>query len=129
MIYIPLLMFCIVFFELFMLLRLGKDALAIISRSLEGMRMLASAELDDDDKEILVLRMSREILKATLWFASKFVVISLVLYLLFRLTVALFPGLEPKLLEGFVSPIVILVLTVATVCYARMHKVVAARLK
>ena len=84
MIYAVLFPFCIVFFELFALLKIGRDALAILARSQEATRALMSAELSDDDKEVLTRRASADIFKATLRFALKFVAIGVVLYLLFQ---------------------------------------------
>ena len=83
MIYVSLLLFCVVFFELFVSLRIGTDAVAIMARSQEAMQVLASAELSDDDKEVFVRRASAQIFIATLRFAAKFASIGLVLYALY----------------------------------------------
>ena len=40
MIYVPLLLFCVVFFELFLSRRIGSDAVAMIARSQEAMPVL-----------------------------------------------------------------------------------------
>ena len=93
MIYAVLFPFCIALFELFALLNIGRDAMGIITRSQEAMRALMSSELGDDDKEVLMRRGSADIFKATIRFALKFLAIGGVLYLLFLLTVTLFPDL------------------------------------
>lgn len=129
MIYAVLFPFCIVLFELFALLNIGRDALAIITRSQESMRILMSAELADDDKEVLMRRGSADIFKATLRFALKFLAIGAVLYLLFLLTVALFPDLKQAMLESLYSPVVIAVLTVETLCYGWVRRAIVARLR
>jgi hypothetical protein len=72
MIYAVLFSFSIALFELFALLNIGRDAMAIIARSQEAMRVLMSSELGDDDKEVLMRRGSADIFKATLRFALKF---------------------------------------------------------
>jgi hypothetical protein len=128
MIYAVLFPFCIVLFELFALLKIGRDALAIIARSQESMRVLMSAEIADDDKEVLMRRGSADIFKATLRFGLKFLAIGAVLYLLFLLTVALFPDLKQALLESLYSPVVIAVLTAVTLCYAWVRRTIIARL-
>ena len=124
MVYAVLFPFCIVFFELFALLKVGRDAMAIITRSQEAMRVLMYSELADDDKEVLMRRGSVEIFKATLRFALKFVATGAVLYLLFMLTVTLLPDLQQALLESLYSPVVIAGLTVATLCYAWVRRAI-----
>ena len=129
MIYAVLFPFCIVLFELFALLKIGRDAMAIITRSQEAMRDLMSSELADDDKEVLMRRGSADIFKATLRFALKFLAIGVVLYLLFLLTVTLFPDLKQPMLESLYSPVVIAVLTVGTLCYAWVRRAIIPRLR
>jgi len=129
MIYAAFFPFCIVLFELFGLLNIGRDAMAIITRSQEAMRVLMSAELADDDKEVLMRRGSADIFKATLRFALKFLAIGVVLYLLFLLTITLLPGLKQALLESLYSPVVIAVLTVGTMCYAWARRSIVSRLR
>lgn len=128
MIYALLFPFCIAVFELFAWLKIGKDAMAIVTRSQEATRVLMNSELGDDDKEILVRRGSADVFKATLRLALKFVAIGAVLYLLFMLTAALFPDLKQPLLESLYSPVVIAVLTVATLCYAWVRRAIVSRL-
>jgi len=103
--------------------------MAIITRSQEAMRVLMSAELADDDKEVLMRRGSADIFKATLRFALKFLAIGVVLYLLFLLTITLLPGLKQALLESLYSPVVIAVLTVGTMCYAWARRSIVSRLR
>ena len=129
MIYAVLFPFCIALFELFELLKIGRDAMAIITRSQEAMRVLRSSELGDDDKEVLMRRGSADIFKATLRFALKFLAIGVVLYLLFLLTVALFPDLKQAMLESLYSPVVIAVVTVGTMCYAWVRRSIVSRLR
>src|SRR5262245_6761081 len=129
MIYAVLFPFCIVLFESFVLLKIGSDAMAIITRSQEAMRVLRSSEIGDDEKEVLMRRASADNFKATLRFALKFLSIGLVLYVLFLLTVTLFPALKQALLESLLSPVVIAVLTLGTMCYAWVRKGVLTRLR
>lgn len=129
MIYAVLFPFCILLFELFALLKMGRDAMAIITRSQEAMRVLMSSELGDYDKEVLMRRGSADIFKATLRFAAKFLSLGVVLYLLFLLTVTLFPDLKQALFESLYSPVVIAVLTFGTMCYAWVRKAILSRLR
>jgi hypothetical protein len=129
MIYAVLFPFCIALFELFGLLNIGRDAMAIITRSQEAMRVLMSSELGDDDKEVLMRRGSAAIFKATLRFALKFLAIGVVLYVLFLMTITLFPDLKKAMLESLYSPVVIAVLTVGTMCYAWVRRAIVSRLR
>jgi hypothetical protein len=129
MIYLVLFPFCIILFELFALLKTSRDATAIITRSREAMRVLMSSELGDDDKEVLMRRGSADIFKATLRFALKFLSIGVVLYLLFLLTVTLFPDLKQAMFESLYSPVVIAILTFGTLCYAWLRKAVLSLLR
>jgi len=113
-----------VLFELFALLKIGRDAMAIVTRSQEAMRVLMYSDLGDDEKEVLMRRGSADIFKATLRFALKFAAIGAVLYLLFMLTVNLLPDLQQALLESLYSPVVIAGLTVATLCYAWVRRAI-----
>lgn len=129
MIYAVLFPFCIALFELFALLNIGRDAMAIITRSQEAMRVLMSSELGDDDKEVFMRRGAADNFKATLRLALKFLAIGVVLYVLFQLTVTLFPDLKQAMLESLYSPVVIAVLTVGTMCYAWVRRAIVSRLR
>jgi len=129
MIYVLLMLFCVVFFELFVSLRIATDAVAIMARSQEAMRVLTSAELSDDDKEVFVRRASGQIFIATLRFAAKFALIGLALYALFWCTVTVVPDFERPLLDDFVSPLVIVSLTAATMAYAWIRRTLVPRLR
>jgi hypothetical protein len=123
MIYGPLVFLSIVLFELFLLLKMGENARHIIASSREAMRVLASRDLADEEKESFMRRGSLEILKATLRLAGKLLLAGGILFALFELIVAIFPGLRQPLLESFVSPGVIAILTAAIIGYAWARKV------
>lgn len=126
MIYAIVFLFGIVFFEMFLALRITKDAMAIIARSNEAMRVLKS-DLDDDEKEAFMRRGSADIFKATLRFALKFLSIGLALYLLFLLIVTLSPDARQPIADSLVSPVIIVMLTVAIILYAWARKALLAR--
>jgi hypothetical protein len=127
MIYGPLLFLSFLLFELFLLLKLGENAKAILASSQEAMRVLASRELADDEKEHFMRRGSIEILKATLGLAAKLLLVAGILFALFELFVTIFPGLRQPLLESLVSPTVIGILTAAVVGYAWARKAALRR--
>lgn len=128
MIYGPLLFMSLVLFELFLLLKMGQNAKTIIASSQEAMRVLASRELADEEKESFMRRGSVQILKATLSLAAKFLLAGAILFALFELFVVLFPSLRQPLLESLLSPTVLAILTVAIVGYAWARKAALRRL-
>lgn len=128
MIYALLLLFCVVFLELFLLLGLRKEATAIVARSREAVRVMVAKDMSDDDKEAFMRRASLAMLKATATFTLKFLGIFAVLYAIFLGAVALMPDLERPLLDSFVSPPIILMLTIATGLYAWVRNAVLKQL-
>lgn len=117
MIYVFLLASCIVFIELFIVLDLKKEAMDMVARSHAAMRVMMSAEYDDDEKETLVRRASINMLKATFFFSLKFLLVVMALYTMYWLTVTVFPELREPILRSIVSPIVIIGLTLAAAAY------------
>lgn len=128
MIYGLLLLFCVGFLELFLLLDLRKEAVAIVARSREAVRVMVAKDMSDDNKEAFMRRASLSMLKTTATFTLKFLGILAALYATFLGVVALFPDLEQPLLDSFVSPPIILLLTIATVLYAWLRNAVLKQL-
>lgn len=118
MTYAVLFFFCIVFLELFIFLRLRADVMTIFGRYREALRVFMAQDLEDSEKESFMRRESVLMLKAAVRFAAKFVILFGVLYLVYLLAVSAFPELEDELLDNLVSPAAIVLLTVATLCYA-----------
>lgn len=116
--YALLLLFCVVFLELFLLLDLRKEAVAIAARSREAMRVVAAKGMSDDEKESFMRRESLAMFKATATLTLKLLGIAAVLYAIFLGAVAVMPDLERPLLDSFVSPRIIAMMTIATVLYA-----------
>jgi hypothetical protein len=118
MTYAVLLVLCIVFLELFLFFRLRDDVMTIFRRSREALRVFMAKDLDDSEKETFMRRESVLMLKAAGSFTAKFAIIFGVLYLVYLLAVSAFPDLRDEILDSLVSPAVIVILTVATLCYA-----------
>ena len=128
MLYLLLILFAVIFFELIMLLRISKNVGEIVTRAQESMHVLASSTIGDDERETCMRRSSAEILKATCGLAIKFLSIGLILYLLFRLTATQFPDLTKSMVESLVSPFAIVILTAVIACYALARKAILAKL-
>ena len=118
MIYLPLFALSVVFFELFVRLRLAADASSIVGKSREAMGVLASANLGDDEKEILARRSSLQIFRSTALFTAKFALIGVVLYFLYVAFVAVFPARRQEFLAALMSPVALLILTAGVAGYA-----------
>ena len=118
MIYALLFLFCVVFLELCLLLDLRKETVAMVARSREAVRVMVTKDMSDDEKEAFMRRTSLATLKATAILALKLFGIFAVLYAVFLGTVAVVPDLAGQLLDSFVSPQIIVMMTITTVLYA-----------
>jgi hypothetical protein len=128
MIYVLLILSCVVFLELFRLLRLRTETTAIVARSRDAMRVMLAKDISDDDKEAFMRRASLAMLKATATFTLKLLGVFAVLYAIFVAAVAVIPDLERPLLDSLVSPRIILILTIAAVWYAWLRNAVLKQL-
>ncbi|MGH8185341.1 MAG: hypothetical protein ACREUC_02160 [Steroidobacteraceae bacterium] len=128
MIYALLFLLCVVFLELFRLLDLRKEAIAIVARSREAARVMVAKDISDDDKEAFMRRASLATLRTTATFTLKLLGIFAVLCAIFLGAVTLIPDLERPLLDSLVSPPIILTLTIATVLYAGVRNAVLKQL-
>lgn len=118
----------IVFFELFLWLRMSRDAAQIVTCSSDSAHILISAEMGDDEKEAVIRRRSMEIFKATRRLAGKLLLTCLILYLLFQMLTLDHPDFRKVSLSSLFSPVAIAAVTVAIVCYTWLRKTVLARL-
>ena len=124
MTYVFLFTSAIVFVELFIALDVRQQAQLIVSRAGEATRVILSSDLDDDQKETFMRRSSVEMFAATFKFLMKFLVIILAMYAMFFLITFTFPATRESILESFVSPIVILGLTLAAFAYVWLRNVI-----
>jgi hypothetical protein len=121
------LLFGIVFFELVILLDLRRDVLRIADGSRTSLAMLRSAA-SDAEKEACMRRESVRLFSATALLTLKFVLLAGAMWLLYELVVMAFPDREAALQASLVSPVGILVLTIATLGYAWARHVVLKKL-
>ncbi len=115
---------CVIFIELFIFLDLKNDAMRLVTQSRKAMSVVMSSKLDDDAKEAFLRQASIEMFKATFVLAMKFLVITVVLYAMYWLLVTIAPDLRVPILESFVSPVVIIGVTVVAMSYAWVRNVV-----
>ena len=126
--YALLLLFCVVFLELFLLLDPRKEVVAIVARSREALRVVAASDMSDDEKEAFMRRGSLAMFKATAMLMLKLLGIFAVLYAIFLGTVAVMPDLERPLLDSLVSLPIVAMMTIATVLYAWTRNAVLKQL-
>ena len=111
-------------FELFVLLRMNADAKELITRAQKSMRVLASSELEDDEKERVVRRGAVEIFQNTIRFGGKLVLITLVVLLPLLWVKASFPLLWTTILANILRPATAATVTVVLVFYAWLRYMV-----
>jgi len=88
------------------------------------MKVLTSSDLDDDDKEAFMRRASLEMFKCTFLFFGKFLAIIAVLFAIYWATILALPGLRTPINDSFLSPIVLVALTVLATVYVWARNVV-----
>ena len=118
MINLYLIFSCVVFVELFLVLHLKGDALKLAGGSREALEVVRSPDLSDDQKEVFMRKSSVYISKLTLLLSVKFLLIFLVLFLIYWLTVTVYPASEQQILKSFYSPTVIAFLTLLAMAYS-----------
>lgn len=124
MIYIYLATSCIAFVELFIALNIQREAVSLLSQSRDAMKVVMSSDLHDDEKEVLVRRASIEMFKSTFLFLGKFLAIVAVLFGIYWATIAAFPDLRTPIHDSFVSPIVLVALTLLATVYVWARNVI-----
>jgi hypothetical protein len=121
------LLFGIVFFELVILLDLRREVMRIANGSRDALAMLRSGA-SDAEKEACMRRESVRLFSATTLLTLKFLLIAGALWLLYELIVMAFPDREAALQGSLVSPVGIVVLTIATLAYAWARNVLRKKL-
>jgi hypothetical protein len=128
MIYVLIFGSCILVVELFLFLDLWKHGSSLVFHSRDGLRVLTAADLGDDEKEAFARSASLAMLRSTTGLTFKILLIAGILYLLYGLTVWVFPSLGPGLSRALVSPAIILSSALAAACYARVRHAVVEQL-
>ena len=124
MTYVFLVISCIVFIELFIFFDLKSEATKLVTRSREATGVMMSSKLDDDAKEAMIRQASVDIFKATFVLAIKFLLIVMVLYGMYWLFITIVPALRAEILDSFVSPLVIVGMTIVAMSYVWVRNAV-----
>jgi cytochrome c biogenesis protein CcdA len=83
-----------------------------------------SSEMGDDEKEAFMRRAALKMLIATILFVAKFLLIVLALSAVYWLSVTVFPELQEPIMESFVSPTIIVGLTLLAIAYVWARNVI-----
>ncbi len=126
--YLLLLVFSILFVELFILFNIVPDARAVMQLSGESVGVMKSKEMTDDQKEEYMRKNSLKMFVQTLKFSGKFLLIFMVLGIVFFLTELASPPIAESVAAHFVSVIPMVILTVATLVYVWVRNVVRRKL-
>lgn len=129
MIYLLQFVICIIFIELFFLLRLSNTIKSTFSLSRRAFDVISSKELGDEQKEVLIRQASLQMLKVTFLFIAKFLAIALGLYLVYLLLAAILPHSEAEFVASLYSINVIIALTLVAFIYVRLRNVIIQRLQ
>ena len=128
MIYAVLLLISFLFIEFFVLLRMRKTALSIVTLSQRAIGVVFSKDLSDDQKEVLIRQASVEMFKTTFKFFIKLISIVLGLYLAYMLLAKVLPFSETAFVESLYSVKVIILVTLAAMAYVWLRNVIFQRL-
>ena len=107
----------LVFVEAFFLLRLDKQARAVVAISRDAFYVLADGRLGDDDKEACARRASFLILKTTSLMVVKLVAIAAVMYAIFAGVAWVHPSSAARLFAALASPLVLVSVTAVACGY------------
>ena len=128
MIYLFLIVSTIVFVEIFIATNILSSAHSISAASRRAISTFRSPEMSDDEKEIIIVGMSKDIAIATFVFSAKFILILLFLYGLYIAAVQLSLITQDEFLDSMQSLRTIIALTVLAVVYIQVRNVVLKRL-
>ena len=121
-------LFSVAFVELFVLLNVKSNIRSVIELSRKAVGVLMSSEIEDSEKEVLVRRSSMKLFIATFVFTAKFLSVFVIFYAVYFLIDQLSPELGTAVIDGFKSPTVLIILTVATMCYVWVRNVAVKKL-
>ena len=107
----------LIFVEAFFLLRLDRQARAVVAISRDAFYVLADGRLGDDDKEACARRASFLILKTTSLMVVKLVAIAALMYAIFVGVAWVHPSSAARLFAALASPSVLVSVTAVACGY------------
>jgi hypothetical protein len=129
MAHVILVLLCIAFVELFILLDLRRNFAAVAVHSREGISVLISSRLDDEEKEIIIRRKALDLFLATVLMVGKFLVIAVLAYSVYLLASPPLPESKEELAELLFSPWGLALLTGVTIGYVWVRNAVRKKLQ
>lgn len=128
MTYLILVISAIIFVELFILLKILKEANSVIALSMGSLNTIKSKDLSDREKEQLMRKNSVVMIQTTFKFILKFLLLFASIYLFIMVVIYFFPHLEDSIYEGFTSIVSILVVTLVASIYVWGRNVISSKL-
>ena len=107
----------LIFVEAFFLLRLDRQARAVVAISRDAFYVLADGRVSDDEKEASARRASRLVLKATSLIVLKLAAIAVVMYAFFAGVAWIHPSSAASLFAALASPLVLASVTAVACGY------------
>jgi hypothetical protein len=107
----------LIFVEAFFLLRLDRQARAVVAISRDALYVLADGRVSDDEKEASARRASRLVLKATSLIVLKLAAIAVVMFALFAAVAWIHPSSAASLFAALASPLVLVSVTAVACGY------------
>jgi len=129
MIYISLFLLCITFIELFILLNLNSNIKSVLGRSRNAYEVIMSTELNDEEKEKRVRKSSLDIFRDTIIFFVKMILMTLILYIFYKVLLFLFSLSEDQVIAVSLSLYTVVALTLAALFYGWLRSVIIQRLQ
>jgi cytochrome c biogenesis protein CcdA len=114
--------------ELFLALKVPARIAEMARVARDSVRVLASASLSDAEKEIAARQGSLELMRATLAFLARFLLVCLVGYAGYLLVVRFLPQERDPIHRLLVSPMGLVALTIAVAGYLRLRHAVRQQL-
>jgi len=127
--YVLLLLFCILFMELFVLFRVVSDFQSLIHLSHKAYSIVSSSELSDDEKEASLRPATMEVIKSTIGSTVKLAAICFILYFSYLLLRLFCPIAVGEAVVRSLSPYTIIGLIVATLIYGWFRSAIIQRLQ
>lgn len=128
MMYLVLLIYAVIFVELFILFKIIQDAQGVLALSSKSVEVMKSSEMSDREKETFMRTNSLTMMKATFKFIGKFFLIILALVAANYIVELISTELAAKVVASFTSLIDIIIVTVVAMLYVWIRNVISKKL-
>jgi Sulfotransferase family len=117
MVFLFLFPLCLIFVEMFILLKVMENTQSIFLLSRQALGVLVSKEISDDEKEVFMRKRSLALFKVTIFFTFKFLSIFAFLFAVYFIVNYFSPSYGKIMSDGLYSMRIVAVLTAGTMLY------------